>query len=420
MIYILYFTDTMQNSNISVEKLVLSAPGKVILHGDHAVVHGKRGVAVSLDLRTTLTLTANNDRLSLDLPDVKIKESWSLAEVQRLFNLLDIKNRRDDKFDTDVIHLKPEHAKVIKEFLGIPASNQNQRTSALLSFFHLYTSLLPSVLGFSISVSSQIPISAGLGSSAAYAACLTGALLVLSGRVKKEDFRPTAPEGRRKRALDLASKWNFASETIMHGSPSGIDNTTCTIGGVISFKNGEMKSLGTCGLQIMLVNTKVPRSTKALVESVKQKLEKYPKIINPILESMGNLSEEALRILQELSSLTSNDTSNGDEPLIQDINAAAVSDLYQDLGNLITMNQSLLGAIGVSHPSLEKVVQVAAEFGLHAKLTGAGGGGFALILLPRQRKADSFKQCMNALSALDYQVWMVDMGVPGLRLQSYS
>ena len=45
------------------------------------------------------------------------------------------------------------------------------------------------------------------------------------------------------------------------------------------------------------------------------------------------------------------------------------------------MNHDLLRAMGVSHPALEAVVARAAEEGFAAKLTGAGGGGCALVLL---------------------------------------
>ena len=45
------------------------------------------------------------------------------------------------------------------------------------------------------------------------------------------------------------------------------------------------------------------------------------------------------------------------------------------------INQGLLAGVGVSHPALGQVVNVAAANGIHAKLTGAGGGGFALGLV---------------------------------------
>ena len=57
------------------------------------------------------------------------------------------------------------------------------------------------------------------------------------------------------------------------------------------------------------------------------------------------------------------------------------------LQSLVDMNQGLMASLGVSHPSLEKVIQITAAYGLHTKLTGAGGGGWPSVwsLLARIR-----------------------------------
>lgn len=46
------------------------------------------------------------------------------------------------------------------------------------------------------------------------------------------------------------------------------------------------------------------------------------------------------------------------------------------------MNHHLLCALGVGHPSLSAVVNASEESGMACKLTGAGGGGCAITLLP--------------------------------------
>ena len=46
------------------------------------------------------------------------------------------------------------------------------------------------------------------------------------------------------------------------------------------------------------------------------------------------------------------------------------------------MNHHLLNSIGVGHPSLDKVHHMTSEIGLASKLTGAGGGGCAIALIP--------------------------------------
>ena len=49
---------------------------------------------------------------------------------------------------------------------------------------------------------------------------------------------------------------------------------------------------------------------------------------------------------------------------------------------LFSINHHLLNAIGVGHPSLDKACAIAQQFGLGAKLTGGGGGGCAIALIP--------------------------------------
>lgn len=67
------------------KKAVISAPGKVILFGEHAVVHGKLAVAISVGLRTTVNLEASEgDSVNVSLPSIGLKNSWTLEELTQL------------------------------------------------------------------------------------------------------------------------------------------------------------------------------------------------------------------------------------------------------------------------------------------------------------------------------------------------
>ncbi|KAI1233065.1 hypothetical protein IHE44_0006258 [Lamprotornis superbus] len=66
-------------------ELAVSAPGKVILHGEHAVVLGKVALAVALDLRTFLRLRPGSEgRLSVCLPGVGVRRSWDTPGLRAL------------------------------------------------------------------------------------------------------------------------------------------------------------------------------------------------------------------------------------------------------------------------------------------------------------------------------------------------
>lgn len=60
------------------------------------------------------------------------------------------------------------------------------------------------------------------------------------------------------------------------------------------------------------------------------------------------------------------------------------SELIHRLEELVDRNHNILVQLGVSHPALEAVKVKAAQqpYNLHTKLTGAGGGGCAVTIVP--------------------------------------
>ena len=101
--------------------------------------------------------------------------------------------------------------------------------------FH-FVSRLPS---FSVEVNTSIPIGAGLGSSASYCVCLSTALLAATGRISLCHVSPStalsATGGETNVSLsahdlELICKWSLEAEKLVHGKPSGIDNSVCTYG----------------------------------------------------------------------------------------------------------------------------------------------------------------------------------------------
>jgi mevalonate kinase len=71
----------------------------------------------------------------------------------------------------------------------------------------------------------------------------------------------------------------------------------------------------------------------------------------------------------------------------------------------VGINQHLLDALGVGHPSLTSVVTTSAKYGFSAKLTGAGGGGCAFTVLPRDcaDSEEGVKKRQNLLIDLRYE-----------------
>jgi mevalonate kinase len=74
-----------------------------------------------------------------------------------------------------------------------------------------------------IELQSALPTGAGLGSSAAYSTCLAASLLIENGYIKDAGVFE-GPE------LELINQWAFQAEKVIHGRPSGIDNSVSTFG----------------------------------------------------------------------------------------------------------------------------------------------------------------------------------------------
>ncbi|KAF6082167.1 mevalonate kinase [Phyllostomus discolor] len=340
--------------------LLVSAPGKVILHGEHAVVHGKVALAVALNLRTFLRLQPHsNGKVGLNLPNVGVKRAWDVARLEQL----------DTSFleQEDIAAPTPETLEKLKEVADFPADCTSHERPAVLAFLFLYLSIcrkqraLPSL---DITVWSELPTGAGLGSSAAYSVCLAAALLTLCEEIPNPLKDGEATNRWTAEDLELINKWAFQGEKVIHGNPSGVDNAVSTWGGALRYQQGEISSLKRPpALKILLTNTKVPRSTKALVLSVKNRLLKFPEIVGPLLTSIDAISLECERVLGEMAA------------------AAPAPEHYLVLEELIDMNQHHLNALGAGHSSLDQLCQVTMAHGLHSKLTGAGGGGCGITLL---------------------------------------
>lgn len=221
--------------------------------------------------------------------------------------------------------------------------------------------------GFSISIRSFLPVGAGLGSSASYSVAITTALLILNDLIPV-DFRQSA---KCDQYVDMINSYAFRAEQVIHGNPSGVDNAVSTYGGAKTFVRGEGFATleGFQSLRLLLTNTKVPRSTSALVAFVRDRKEKYGAIINPILDAMDSISIRCRDAFKRLA-----------------LKEMTEDELMKELEDLVVLNHALLVALGVSHPSLEKVKSITEESNLKTKLTGAGGGGCAVTFIPNGKQ----------------------------------
>lgn len=229
-------------------------------------------------------------------------------------------------------------------------------------------------------VTSDIPVGAGLGSSAAYCASVCGALHRVGNlEICKEKLNLITYEG----------------ERVLHGNPSGIDNSIAIYGGALSFVRGEgIKHIQMPVLPLVLTDTGVPRSTQELVSGVGKRKGEFPAIMNHVLNGMGEVSKKCIELF--------NDEKLSTEALMEALNV------------LIDVNQGLLECCGVSHHSIRKVKSVAQEFGYHTKLTGAGGGGCTFTLVQNDTNKKALEK---GIADLGMRYFEVSIGGVGLDIK---
>jgi len=116
---------------------------------------------------------------------------------------------------------------------------------------------------------------------------------------------------------------------------------------------------------MLITNTKVGRNTKALVAGVSERTLRHPDAMSFVFNAVDSISKELSAIIQS--------------PAPDDL---SITEKEEKIEELMEMNQGLLQCMGVSHASIETVLRTTLKYKLASKLTGAGGGGCVLTLLP--------------------------------------
>ncbi len=295
----------------------VSAPAKVILFGEHFVVYGEPAIVLAIDKRAHVRVRLRED------PRIYINSNS--LELSGFFTGDSFQPERGGKEARG----KLEPIKIAAQKV-LDASEEKA--------------------GVDIEVLSQIPVAAGLGSSAAVAAAVAaGVSQLLDLKMPKEKIYSIALE----------------AERFIHGTPSGIDPAISTYGGAILFQKskGIMPLKADIDLPLVVGDTGIKRSTGDMVAELRRRRARYPSVINPVLKVGGEIVRGGVKALK-----------SGD---------------IQALGELMNMNQGLLSAVGVSNEPLERLIYAAREAGaLGAKLTGAGGGGCMIALCHEEKLKD--------------------------------
>lgn len=313
-----------------------TAPGKIILMGEHAVVYGRPALVAALGLRVRARLERASDldanEVELRLPDVGCRETVPLQELLAYAEAARERwERHHEAGGTgDFRAVRGEDpAHVVKVALG-EASRAADRPR-------------PAVPGLRLTVTSDVPVGCGFGSSAAVGAAVSGVWLAWHGV-------SLSGAERERLLLDV--------ERRQHESPSGVDGAAVLRGGAI----WAQPRAGGKGLRVRseelhadhlarfrVVDTGTPaQDTGTVVAAVRRRRDRRPDRVEAILDRMGESTRRFRRA-------------------VGDGNAA-----FGEVARPIRTYQRGLEGLGVVPPGARRVVREAEARGGAAKISGAG------------------------------------------------
>ncbi|KAI6708375.1 hypothetical protein PZA11_000875 [Diplocarpon coronariae] len=399
---------TRKQSSPMMPAFMVSAPGKVIVFGEHAVVYGKAAIAASISLRSYLLVTAlskSKRTVSLRFPDINLSHTWNIDDLP--WDIFSQPGKKKYYYDR-VTALDPELLAAMKPHLAdvsldAPDDLRKVHQNSASAFLYLLLSLgSPSFSGSIYTLRSTIPIGSGLGSSASICVCLAASLLLqlrtLSGP------HPDQPSEEARLQIERVNRWAFVGEMCIHGNPSGVDNTVAAQGKAVVYRRSDYSKPPSVSslwnfpeLPLLVVDTKQPKSTAFEVAKVAALQKSHPEITDSVVHAMDMVCEDARKLIsddgfdsEELSSL-------------------------EKLGKLMTINHGLLVALGVSHPRLERIRELVDHEGIGwTKLTGAGGGGCAITLLKPEITRERMKRLEDSLEGEGYNQFVTMLGCDGV------
>jgi len=277
--------------------------GKVILFGEHFAVYGLPAIASAIGDQTTATIeTAERYELVDDRPATE-----------------GYKTKKKDEMKSSM--------KLLLDFMKIDVGKTPVK----------------------ITLSGNLFCTSGIGASAAMATSVARAFSEYLGLGLDDD---------------RVNRISYEGEKGSAGTPSGIDNTCATFGGLLWFVKNLEGGENTIEyirmrqpVEIVLGNTGLSSVTSEVVADVRKAKEADPEKYKKLFEEYTTLVKDARHALE-----------NHD---------------LERLGTLMDENHRLLQQMGVSCKEAEDIIRIVKQNGaLGAKITGTGRGGYVIALTP--------------------------------------
>lgn len=294
-----------------------SAPGTLMLLGEHAVLHNKPALVAAIDKQISVTLIPRQDNI------ISIHSALGKIELK----LDEIKDPQNNSIN--------DHK--IKNFRFVLNA---------LKYFQHYTEdfwqkklTLPS--GFTLDIQSEFSSQIGFGSSAAVTVATIAALLAFGdNNIKKININK----------MSIFQMANFIIQKVQ-GIGSGADVAAAVFGGIIHYQQHPpyvLKTLSQKFPDLIAVYSGYKTPTIDVIQKVNGEYAKDPVTFDAIFEVIRYCVEKAVVAIED-----------------QD---------WQQLGMLFNIQQGLMQALGVSTQLLDNLCYSLRTHLLGAKISGAGLG----------------------------------------------
>jgi len=229
-------------------KSIASAPGKIILFGEHFVVYGMKAVLCSIDKRITATSQFIDEKV------IRIRSSLGESEIS-----IDLSN-----------NLEKVQQKFMKPFVYVAQRAIKENSSKS---------------GIELVLQSEIPTGVGLGSSSAACVAATASVNGLFCKLSKNDVMKIAVQ----------------AERIIFEQNSGADSSVSTFGGLVSYdlKNGFENISSRNDLRFIISNSAQVHNTQDVVRQVRNFKEKNNDLFNKLCKLEIDIVDNAMSSLRE-------------------------------------------------------------------------------------------------------------------------
>ena len=306
-------------------KIIISAPGKLMLFGEHAVVYGRPCLVSAVDTRLSISIKKISQK------KVKIKAlQVGITDFQKSLESIRLQGQSLQSVDKRCCFVEAAIGNFYRKY-GLKYGGKYELDS-----------------GFELEIKNGFSCKYGLGSSSAVTVCMIKALSEIFGMKlsKKEIF-------------DLAYK----AVLQVQGVGSGFDVAAAVWGGILFYRSGGKKiiPLNVKKLPLVIAYSGTKADTPTLIRKVQSLRFKRSNYVEKMFDKIEKAVEKGKRDLEREN--------------------------WENLGKLMTKNQELLAKLGVSTPKIDKLIKSALKAGAYgAKLSGAGGGDCMIVLASKEKR----------------------------------